>query len=104
MASKPESTALTGHNVVDMHNESVGTVTDVLYDDRAATPMWAVVRTGRLSGEHFVPLEEAYLDVEGRLVVPFDKNDVKRAPRVRRAHILTPEARRELREHYGVAA
>ena len=55
--------ALAGHAVVDPRMAKVGTVTDVLFDDRAAEPRWAVVKTGVLSGEHLVPL---------------DKNDVKR--------------------------
>jgi hypothetical protein len=78
-------------------------VTDVLFDDRSV-PGWAVVKTGRLGGEHFVPLQHTYVDADGRLVVPLKKTDIKHAPRVRRDHVLTREARRELRDYYGIAA
>ena len=37
-----ESTNLTGHAVLDDHHNKVGTVSDVLYDDRGE-PRWAVV-------------------------------------------------------------
>ena len=57
-----------------------------------------------LSGEHFVPLDHTYVDLEGRLVVPLNKSNIKRAPRVPRDHVLTPEAQRELRDYYGIAA
>jgi hypothetical protein len=95
--------ALTGHPVVDTRLARVGTVTDVLFDDRSV-PGWAVVKTGRLGGEHFVPLQHTYVDADGRLVVPLKKTDIKHAPRVRRDHVLTREARRELRDYYGIAA
>jgi hypothetical protein len=96
--------ALAGHTVVDAQLERVGKVTDVLFDDRAAGPRWAVVKIGMLGGEHLVPLDQTYVDLEGRLVVPLNKSNIKRAPRVPRDHVLTPEAQRELRDYYGVAA
>jgi hypothetical protein len=96
--------ALAGHTVVDSRLARVGKVTDVLFDDRAAVPRWAIVKTGVLSGEHFVPLDHTYVDTEGRLVVPLNKSNVRRAPRVPRDHVLTPEAQLELRDYYGIAA
>ena len=95
--------SLTGHVVVDARLMKVGRVTDVLSDDRAV-PNWAVVKTGPLSGEHFVPLEHAYLDAAGRLVLPLSKSDIKRAPRVRGDHVMTSRVQRELRDYYGIAA
>jgi hypothetical protein len=96
--------ALTGHTVVDPDLETVGKVTDVLFDGRAMERPWAVVKTGFLGGEHYVPLDNSYVDADGRLVVPFNKTSVKRAPRVPRDHVLTRGAARELRDYYGVAA
>ena len=95
--------SLTGHTVVDARLAKVGKVTDVLSDERAM-PSWAVVNTGLLSGEHFVPLEHTYLDVHGRLVVPLSKSDIKHAPRVRGAHVMTSQIQRELRDYYGISA
>ena len=58
---------LTGRTVLDSRSTRVGKVTDVLRD---GSPDWAVMKTGPLSGKHFVPLEHTYVDVDGRLVVP----------------------------------
>jgi hypothetical protein len=96
--------ALAGHPVVDSHLAKLGKVTDVIFDDRAGIPRWAIVRTGILGGERYVPLDNSYVDEDGRVVVSLDRATVRRAPRVRRDHVLTPEAQRALRDYYGVAA
>jgi hypothetical protein len=94
---------LTGRAVLNYRRAKLGKVTDVIFDDRG-TPQWAVVRTGLLSGEHFMPLRESYVDYNGRLVVRLDKDTVKRAPRARRDHSLTRTTRLGLHDYYGVAA
>jgi hypothetical protein len=102
---QPESSpGLTGHPVVDTDLNNIGTVSDVIFPDRGSTPRWAVVKTGLISGERYVPLDESYLDQEGRLVVALTKTTIKRAPRARRDHVLTLQTRRELRDYYGIAA
>jgi hypothetical protein len=97
------TSALAGRIVVDAHYSKVGTVTDILVDDRAARH-WAVVKTGALSGEHLMPLDEVCVDTDGRLVVRLNKTAVKHAPRVGAHHALTAEQRRELRAYYGIEA
>jgi hypothetical protein len=96
--------SLAGHDVFDSHLHRVGTVTDVLFDELEQEPRWAVVKTGVVSGEHFVPLARSYLDQDGRLVVPHDKASVKRAPRAGRDHIVTRDVARKLRDYYSIAA
>ena len=99
---------LTGRTVLDSRSARVGTVTDVLFDDRSPDldpkPDWVVVKTGPLSGEHLMPLAHTYVDADGRLVVPLYKADIKRAPRVGRDHVITSSARNQLRDYYGLAA
>jgi len=91
--------------VVDLQLQPVGKVTDVLFDDREFIPRWAIVKTGLFGGEHFVPLQNSYMDQDGRLVVPFEKTAIKRAPKPRSGdHVISPEVAKELREYYGVAA
>jgi hypothetical protein len=51
-----------------------------------------------------MPLDDSYVDDAGRLVVPFDKASIKRAPKAGREHVLTPDVARELRDYYGRAA
>jgi hypothetical protein len=98
------SPALNDAAVVDTQLQPVGRVTDVLFDDREFSPRWAVVKTGFFGGERFVPLQNAYLDHAGRLVVPFDKTSIKRAPKTRGDHMVSPEVAKELRDYYGIAA
>jgi sporulation protein YlmC with PRC-barrel domain len=102
--AQDDATTLVGRVVVDARYTKVGTVTDVIFDEHGRGRRWAVVKPGVLRGEHLVPLENSYVDMDGRLIVALDKIDVKRSPRVRRDHVLTSETRRELRDYYGVAA
>jgi hypothetical protein len=95
---------LAGHAVVDNHLKSVGTVTDVLFDERERSPVWAIVRTGVLRGEHFVPLADSYVDNNGRLVVPHAKYSIKHAPRARRDHVVTRDVALKLHDYYSMAA
>jgi hypothetical protein len=91
--------------VVDVQLQPIGKVTDVLFDDREFIPRWAIVKTGFFGGEHFVPLQNSYMDQEGRLVVPFEKAAIKRAPKPKSGdHVISPDVAKELREYYGVAA
>ena len=93
---------LTGRTVLDSRSAKVGTVTDVLFEEGG--PDWAVVKTGPLSGEHFVPLDSSYVDEDGRLIVPLFKAEIKRAPRIGREHVITTQTRNELRDYYSTAA
>jgi PRC-barrel domain len=105
--SQPESTPTTFSEaeVVDLQLQPVGKVTDVLFDNREFTPRWAIVKTGFFGGERFVPLQDSYIDQDGRLVVPFEKTAIKRAPKPRNSdHVISPEVAKELRDYYGVAA
>jgi sporulation protein YlmC with PRC-barrel domain len=95
---------LAGHAVVDSHLKTVGTVMDVLFDEREAAPLWAVVRTGALRGEHYMPLADSYVDFAGRLVVPHAKASIKHAPRARRRHVVTRSFARKVHEYYSLAA
>jgi hypothetical protein len=99
-----KTTALAGHAVIDSHMDTVGTISYVLYDERELSPRWAVVKLGALRGQHFVPLADSYIDHDGRVVVPYEKTVIQRAPRARRAHMVDIRAARELRDYYGVAA
>jgi len=95
---------LAGHVVVDHHLKAVGTVTDVLFDEREIAPVWAIVRTGVLGGEHYVPLADSYVDHDGRLVVPHAKYSIKHAPRARRDHVVTREVALKVHDYYNMAA
>ena len=95
---------LTDRKVIDDHFETVGTVTDVLYDsEEAMEPRWAIVRTGVFKGERPTPLDGAYVTDGGDLVVPFDRTTIKNAPKVPHDHVLSRRAEEEIAEYYEVA-
>jgi len=95
---------LTGHEMIGDHNDKIGTVTDVFFDETVTHPKWAAVHTGVLGGDHLVPLTDAYQSEDGMVVVPFDKNTVKHAPKLHKDHVLTPELEQELLQYYDVAS
>jgi hypothetical protein len=103
-ADSNHAASFTGHVVVDSHLHKIGTVTDVIYDGSDDAPRWAVVKTGMLSGEHYMPLDErAYVDNDGRVVATIDKTMVRNAPRAHHDHVLDRDASRELCDYYDVS-
>jgi len=96
---------LSGHSVIDNHGERVGRVADVLFDEGSATPRWVLVDMGRvLHRQTAVPLQEAYRSAEGDLIVAYDKDEVKHAPRLTPNTVLTTVEERHLCQHYGLDA
>jgi len=97
---------LTGQEVVGQHGESIGKAADVLYDDEAAEhPTWVRVDHGLLHSKHtLIPLEGAYQEDNGTLVVPWDKDVIHRAPKVKTDVAMTKDLRERLVSYYGVSA
>jgi hypothetical protein len=95
----PMELSLTGHTVLDDHHQKVGTVSDVLYDDRGE-PRWAVVNPGPMRAEHYVPVEGSYMTNDGAVVIPYGKEQVKTAAKASRDHVLDATIERDLIEHY----
>jgi len=92
-----------GHPVIDRHGTEVGTITDVVYDEMTEEPTWGVVSPGILHSRHYIPLTPpVYMSEAGAVVVPYDKGDVLRAPKVHRNHVVSPMLRRELEHHYSL--
>lgn len=88
-----------GHDVVDPEHRLIGTISDVLYDQRGEAE-WAVVDLGLLRSAHYVPVASGYMAETGEFVVPFDKRVVKGAPKVDRAHAIDPTTADLLLRHY----
>jgi hypothetical protein len=92
-----------GQPVIDENSKPIGKVVDVLYDDDTShSPQWAVVGVGLLKSGHYMPLAAAYRTADGRLVVPYDQQTVKRAPKASREHVLTPELKQATTSYYGL--
>jgi PRC-barrel domain len=95
----PQELSLTGHPVLDDHHQKVGTVSDVLYDERGEA-RWAVVNPGPLRAEHYVPVEGSYMTNDGSVVIPYGKEQIKTAAKASRDHVLDSSIERELIDHY----
>lgn len=102
-------THLTGRRVIDRRGARVGTVSDVLSDDRTLEPRWAVVTYGIVDQHHrLMPVSRLYSASEesgadDRVVSMVEKDIVRHAPKYRGAP-PSRETEQELREYYGEAA
>lgn len=90
-----------GMKVVDADGDKVGTIQDVFLDRQTGEPEWATVKTGLFGlKSSFVPIRDAEVIGESEVRVPYQKAQIKDAPRVDDGE-LTPEEERRLWEHYG---
>lgn len=92
-----------GHDVSDEHGDTVGTVSDVFFDDVSKKPKWLVVNPGLLRKERLVPFAGSYETDDGKLMIPFDKKWIKQAPAVDGDHYPDQGARQHAAQHFGVA-
>lgn len=101
---RDEMMELTGHEIIDETGGKIGKVADVIYATETAEPAYVRVDFGLLKSHHvLVPLDQAYRSDRGDLVVPFDKDTVKHAPKVPTPVALTKPLEDEL-EHYYAAS
>ena len=82
--------------------QTIGSISDVVYDETTQQPEWLVVNPGTLRTDHFVPIEGAYTTEEGNVVVAYTKQMVKEAPKATGDHVITHDVEAELREYYMV--
>ena len=91
-----------GRDLVDRHGDKVGTVEELYVDELTDEPEWAAVRTDLLGQKlSFVPIQDAEPS-GGQVRVPFDKDQVKDAPRIEPEEELTPQEEATLYAHYGM--
>ncbi|WP_028276264.1 PRC and DUF2382 domain-containing protein [Arthrobacter sp. I3] len=89
-----------GANVLSGDGEKIGSIGQVFVDNEAGQPSWVTVRTGLFGmSESFVPLEGARLEGND-IVVPYNKNQVKDAPRIDADRPLEPAEEDRLYQHY----
>jgi len=101
---RDEMTELTGHEVLDETGGKIGKIADVIYSTDTAEPAYVRLDFGLLKSHHvLVPLEDAYRSDHGDLVVPFDKNTVKGAPKVPTPVALTKPLEEQLDLYYAGA-
>jgi stress response protein YsnF len=80
----------------------LGTVDGIYYDNHTDLPAWAAVRSGLFGlNVSLVPLAAAHLRGQ-ELHVPFDKEQLKRAPHHDPGRELSPQDEVDLFGHYGM--
>lgn len=89
-------------NVLDNDGDKIGSIGQVYLDDTTGEPSWVTVKTGLFgTSESFVPLDNARVNGED-IVVAFEKETVKGAPRVDADNNLSPEEEDNLYSYYQV--
>lgn len=94
-------TSWIGRTAVDRSGAKIGKVEDIYADDDTGQPEWLAVTTG-LFGSHvsFVPLRGAQAQGDD-LMVAYDKDTVKDAPRAEADGHLSQQEEDRLYEYYG---
>ena len=91
-----------GQDLHDTSGEKIGKVEEIYLDAQTGAPEWALVNTGLFGTKStFVPLRDA-TDDGGTLQVPYDKAQVKDAPKMDPDGELSKDEEAGLYEHYGL--
>jgi uncharacterized protein (TIGR02271 family) len=93
---------LRGEDLHDTSGEKIGKLEEIYLDAQSGEPEWALVNTGMFGTKSsFVPLQGASQD-GGTLQVPYDKAQIKDAPKVDPDGELSQQQESELYAHYGL--
>jgi hypothetical protein len=93
-----------GRTLLDRDGDRVGSIEEIYLDAQTDEPEWALVHTGLLGmRSSFVPIRDAAAE-GGDVRVPFDKQQIKDAPRMDPDGELSEAEEAELYRHYGLEA
>jgi sporulation protein YlmC with PRC-barrel domain len=90
-----------GEDVHDSDGDKIGSIEEIYVDHETGTPEWALVSTGMFGGSTFVPLCDAS-ETGGSLRVPYEKAQVKDAPKPDADGDLSEREEADLYRHYGL--
>jgi uncharacterized protein (TIGR02271 family) len=91
-----------GRTLLDRDSGRIGIIDAIYLDDRTGQPEWALVNTGLFGTKSsFVPLAQAFQS-DNDVLVPYDKQLVKDAPRIDPDGHLSEAEERQLWRHYGL--
>ena len=90
----------TGRRVLDEHGLPLGSITDVIYAPGEYEPEYLIVDPGPLRRAHYVPAAGACQTADGEIVVPWDRDWFRLAPKASARPTLSPSDRRALEVHY----
>jgi len=92
-----------GQDLRDNDGGKIGSIEEIYLDTRTGEPEWALVHTGLFGTKQtFVPIRDAS-EADGSLQVPFEKSQVKDAPKVDPDGQLSQKEEADLYRHYGMA-
>jgi uncharacterized protein (TIGR02271 family) len=91
-----------GHDAVGPDANKLGTIEDIYLDQESGEPEWVALKTGMFGGKlSFAPLSQARQDGD-TIVLPYEKDQIKNAPRVEADGALSQEEEAQLYRHYGL--
>jgi hypothetical protein len=96
-----EALGWAGAKLDELSGGAVGRVEGVLVDAIGGDPKWLLVRMGRFGHHTALPFSHAVGGI-GRVWAPYDRDMIRRAPRVDAGRPLTRERELELCDFYGI--
>jgi uncharacterized protein (TIGR02271 family) len=91
-----------GSDLLDREGDKIGSIEEIYLDAETSEPEWALVSTGMFGSKStFVPIRDASLEGEA-LQVPYEKSQVKDAPKMEPDGQLSQREEAELYRHYGL--
>jgi hypothetical protein len=101
LPSVAEALAWSGAKLDEIGGASVARVEGVYVDTEDGSPVWLLVRLGRVGRYSVAPFAHAVAGV-GHVWVPYGRSAIRSAPRVEAGGELTREAELELCAHFGI--
>jgi uncharacterized protein (TIGR02271 family) len=99
---KDEILSKRGEDLYDSGGDKLGSIEEIYLDADTGEPEWALVKTGLLGAKStFVPIRDVSREGEG-LRVPYEKDQVKDAPKMDPDGELSQREEAQLYRHYGL--
>jgi hypothetical protein len=99
--SRADVESWVGARLDEISGAGIGKVEGGYVDEKTGLPEWILIRVGRFGHHCVVPARQAVAGV-GHVWVPWDRNSIRRSPRVEPGGALTAEEELQLCEHYGI--
>ena len=91
-----------GQTMVGSAGDKIGKIEEIYLDQDTEQPEWALVHTGMFGSKAtFVPITDATTQ-DDKVRVPFEKSQVKDAPKIEPDGELSPQDEAALYSHYGL--
>jgi hypothetical protein len=100
-AGLDEVRSWSGTKLDEMNGATVGRIEGAYVAAEGSTPEWLVVKLGRFGHHTLVPARDAVAGA-GHVWVPFGRDAIREAPRLKPGAELTRRRETELLVHYGI--